>query len=126
MNGPLGNASTDTIRKKKTTHSIPAHTLSWKFASSLKYKKRVKLVCENYKDIFYRLVKVFTTIQLKRSMREIFPGNRRIGSFYLELNGGPATYLVQEAKNLVKMSHSIHCATTVQLLPTLQLCTDID
>lgn len=36
VNGPLGNVSTDTIKKKKITQQIPDHILSCVLLSSLK------------------------------------------------------------------------------------------
>lgn len=39
VNGPLGNVSTDIIRKKNTTQQIPDHILSWIFDSFLKQNK---------------------------------------------------------------------------------------
>lgn len=35
MKGPFGNVRTDIIKKKKTTHTIPAHRFSCKSFSSL-------------------------------------------------------------------------------------------
>lgn len=43
VNGPLGNASTDIIRKKKITHIIPAQMFSWLSCSFLQKKQRFEL-----------------------------------------------------------------------------------
>lgn len=37
VNGPFGNANTDTTRKKNITHNIPCHTFWWKSFSSLQW-----------------------------------------------------------------------------------------
>lgn len=42
VNGPFGNAKTETIKKKNITQSIPAHKLSSIFPSSLKIKRKKK------------------------------------------------------------------------------------
>lgn len=42
VNGPFGNAKTETIKKKNITQSIPAHKLSSIFPSSLEIRPEKK------------------------------------------------------------------------------------